>query len=80
MTTCTMNAQLERDILARKQTQEALRVSEQRFRDYAETASDWLWSQPDHVFVYLSDQAGSFGIDADLLTDTAPGYRGRPCD
>ena len=37
------------DIEDRKQTEDALRESEQRFRDYAETASDWLWETgPDH--------------------------------
>ena len=34
---------------------EALRESEQRFRDYAETASDWLWETgPDHSFTRLA--------------------------
>jgi PAS domain S-box-containing protein len=38
-----------------------LRESEQRFRDYAETASDWFWATgPQHEFTYLSDQAGAF--------------------
>jgi PAS domain S-box-containing protein len=32
----------------------ALRESEQRFRDYAETATDWLWETgPDHSFTRL---------------------------
>ena len=40
-----------------------LRESEQRFRDYAETASDWFWATgPDHAFTHFSEQAG-FGID-----------------
>ena len=40
-----------RDITSRKRAQEALRESEQRFRDYTETASDWFWeSGPDHRF------------------------------
>src|SRR5262249_28326598 len=31
--------------------------SEQRFRDYAETASDWFWATgPDHRFTYFSEQ------------------------
>ena len=39
------------DIDDRKRTEAALRESEQRFRDYAETASDWLWETgPDHRF------------------------------
>ena len=44
------------DIEDRKRTEEALRESEQRFRDYAEMASDWLWETgPDHRVTRLSD-------------------------
>jgi PAS domain S-box-containing protein len=44
------------DIEDRKRVEEALRESEQRFRDYAETASDWLWETgPDHRVTRLSD-------------------------
>ena len=44
-----------RDITQRKQAEEALRLSEQRFRDYTETASDWFWeSGPDHRFTEVS--------------------------
>jgi PAS domain-containing protein len=36
-----------------------LRESEQRFRDYAETASDWFWATgPEHDFTYFSEPAG----------------------
>jgi PAS domain S-box-containing protein len=50
------------DIEDRKLTEEALRESAQRFRDYAETASDWLWeSGPDHRVVRISDQVDSLG-------------------
>jgi PAS domain S-box-containing protein len=44
------------DIEDRKRTEEALRESEQRSRDYAETTSDWLWETgPDHRVTRLSD-------------------------
>jgi signal transduction histidine kinase len=40
-----------------------LRESEARFRDYAETASDWFWETgPDHKFTLLTENA--FGSDA----------------
>ncbi|WP_141263499.1 PAS domain-containing sensor histidine kinase, partial [Bradyrhizobium sp. USDA 3456] len=41
----------------------ALRESEQRFRDYAETASDWLWETgPDHQVTRLSEHTRAAGI------------------
>ncbi|MCP3475756.1 PAS domain S-box protein [Bradyrhizobium sp. CCGUVB1N3] len=46
----------------------ALRESEQRFRDYAETASDWLWETgPDHLVTHLSEHASATGIMATRL-------------
>jgi PAS domain S-box-containing protein len=42
----------------RKRAETALRESEERFRDYAETASDWLWEMgPDHKLTMLSGNA-----------------------
>ena len=63
------NRQLEEDIRARRRVEAALRESEQRFRDYAETASDWFWETgPDHRFTYLSDRVVDFGVTiADLV-------------
>jgi PAS domain S-box-containing protein len=53
---------------ARKKLEEALaalRESEQRFRDYAETASDWLWETgPDHRVARLSEHTAAAGIEA----------------
>ena len=47
-----------RDIDARKRAEAALRDSEERFRDYAETASDWFWETgTDHRFTVISDSA-----------------------
>jgi PAS domain S-box-containing protein len=40
----------------RRKAELALAESEQLFRDYAETASDWLWATgPDHRFTHISD-------------------------
>jgi PAS domain S-box-containing protein len=44
------------DVTERKRAEEALRESEQRFRDYAQTASDWHWeTDPDHKFTRITD-------------------------
>jgi PAS domain S-box-containing protein len=41
-----------------------LQASEARFRDYAETASDWYWeTDTEHRFSYISDRIRQFGID-----------------
>jgi PAS domain S-box-containing protein len=51
------------DIEDYKRAEQALRESEQRFRDYAETASDWLWeSGPDHRVSHLSEHINVAGI------------------
>ena len=62
------NASLERDLRVRQRAEEEVRQSEQRFRDYAETASDWFWETgPDHVFTYISEKADSFGMNRTAL-------------
>jgi PAS domain S-box-containing protein len=51
------------DIDDRKRTEEALRQSEQRFRDYAETGSDWLWeTTPDHRVTTISEHINAVGF------------------
>ena len=51
------------DIEDRKLTEVALRESEQRFRDYAETASDWLWETgPDHRLTRISEHINAAGL------------------
>ncbi|MCP3409425.1 ATP-binding protein [Bradyrhizobium sp. CCGB01] len=62
------NANLERDLKIRRRAEEDARASEQRFRDYAETASDWFWETgPDHLFTYISERVGAFGMDRAAL-------------
>ena len=46
------------DLSERNSAKNALRESERRFHDYAETASDWLWETgPDNKFTFLSENA-----------------------
>jgi PAS domain S-box-containing protein len=46
------------DIDERKRAEDALRESEAKFRDYAETASDWFWEiGPDYKFTLLTGTA-----------------------
>jgi PAS domain S-box-containing protein len=56
------------DIEDRKRTEVALRESEQRFRDYAEIASDWLWETGvDHEVTHLSEHTSAAGVAASAL-------------
>ena len=58
------------DLTERKRGEEALRESEAKFRDYAETASDWLWEiGPDYKFTLLTENA--FGSHAAARIGTA---------
>ena len=60
------------DIEDRKRAEEALRESEQRFRDYAETASDWFWETgPDHRVIHVSDHLSAVGLEPEGLTGLA---------
>ncbi|MFY9955553.1 PAS domain-containing protein [Bradyrhizobium sp.] len=48
--------------MERKQTEQALRDSEAKFRDFAETASDWFCEMgPDYKFTLLSENAFGSG-------------------
>ncbi|HXO68867.1 MAG TPA: PAS domain-containing protein [Bradyrhizobium sp.] len=50
------------DVTERKLTEQALRESEAKFRDFAETASDWFCEMgPDYKFTLLSENAFGSG-------------------
>src|SRR6185295_4950647 len=58
------------DVTERKRAEQTLRESEAKFRDYAETASDWFWEiGPDHKFTLLTENA--VGAPAADLLGTA---------
>jgi len=60
------------DIEDRKRAEVALRESEHRFRDYAETASDWFWETgPDHRVTRVSDPLNAVGIAPSRVTGVA---------
>ncbi|MFO0986783.1 MAG: PAS domain-containing sensor histidine kinase [Alphaproteobacteria bacterium] len=48
-----------RDITASRKAEQRIRESEERFRDYADTASDWYWETgPDHRLTFVSEGVG----------------------
>jgi PAS domain S-box-containing protein len=60
------------DMTDRKRAEEKLRESEERFRDYAETASDWLWETgPDHRVTRISEHVDAVGIAPSLTIGVA---------
>lgn len=49
-----------RDISVRKKIDARLRKNEERFRAFADTASDWLWeTDEDHRFVWFSEETNA---------------------
>ncbi|MDF0516311.1 PAS domain S-box protein [Bradyrhizobium yuanmingense] len=56
------------DVTATKEAERRLRDSEQRFRDYAETASDWFWETgPDHRVTQISEHSDTNTAPAGLI-------------
>jgi PAS domain S-box-containing protein len=62
---------LERQTSELKQTADALRESEGRFRDFALTSSDWFWeTDKQHCFTYLSENIRTFEGNPDSYVGT----------
>ena len=57
------------DITIRKRAEQALKESEDRFRDFAEASSDWMWeTDTDNRFTYVSDRlVDMLGIPHDAI-------------
>jgi len=54
-----------RQMREREAAQARLKVSEERFRDFAESASDWFWEQDENLrFISLSDPVARSGLAA----------------
>ncbi|MBB3149547.1 PAS domain S-box-containing protein [Phyllobacterium trifolii] len=70
------------DVTERKRAEQALLESQAKFRDYAESASDWFWEiGPDYKFMLLtenafdsdwSDRIGTTSWDSALDLETEP--------
>jgi PAS domain S-box-containing protein len=57
------NRKLAEDLQHRREIEAKLRDSEQRFRDFGETASDWFWeSNREHRFTYVSERVNDFDL------------------
>jgi PAS domain-containing protein len=51
------------DVTERKRGEEALRDSQAKFRDYAESASDWFWEiGADYKFTMLTENASGSNV------------------
>jgi PAS domain S-box-containing protein len=61
-----------RDITARKRAEQRIRESEERFRDFADTGSDWYWeTDASHRMSFISDNVKRFGFEPKTLIGRA---------
>ncbi len=61
-----------REITTPKRAEQRLRESQERFRDFADTASDWYWeTDADHRMSFISDNIKRFGFEPENLVGRA---------
>jgi PAS domain S-box-containing protein len=64
---------LARQMHQRELAQEALRNSEGRFRDIAESASDWIWEMDANLrFTYVTDRIREIGLEPTMMVGKRP--------
>ncbi len=63
-----LNRELQETIAERQGAENALRKSQERFKDFAETASDWFWETNESLrFTYFSNRFGGCGIGSNEM-------------
>ncbi len=74
---------LRSDITAKKKDERSLAISEAKFRDFAEIASDWMWEADEEgrVLAVHGSAASSTGVDpARIVADWWQEYSRQPID
>ncbi len=66
-----------KEVTAEKRAEEDLRMSEERFRDYSELGSDWLWEMDENLrFNYISPDISRLDVTPELRHHRAQAHRG----
>jgi PAS domain S-box-containing protein len=73
---------LVQDITERKKAEEELKKSEERFRDFSELGSDWLWEMDENLrFKYMSPDIVQIGVEVEaFIGNTLEEARHDNCD
>jgi len=71
-----------KEVTAEKRAEEDLRMSEERFRDFSELGSDWLWEMDENLrFIYISPDISRLGVEIEtFIGKTLEEARHDDCD